>query len=184
MAAGDEAGRADLLVQVVQVEVGGGDVDRYAHARVGHHVLRQRERLEVGVQRLVRPPRPGQPGGHGDDVAVRPEHRLGDLDDPGVVQELHEVGVAIEGVVDRPVERAVLGPGGAVVALGQRLQPLHVSAELRDLVAVEHAGEVHVPVPFHGFDLTGQVRLGYQRQGLGHRCSVLRIDRTTVELGE
>ena len=181
VAAGDEAGRADLLGEVVQVVVGGGDVDRNAHARVGHHVLRQRERLVVGVQRLVGPPRPGQPGGHGDDVAVCPEQRLGDLDDAGVVQELHEVRVAIEGVVDRPVEEAALRVGTAIEALGQRLQALHLLAQFRHLIAIEHPGQIHVPVPLDGVDLTRHVRLGYQRQGFRHRGLLLPIDRIAVD---
>ena len=101
----------------------------------------------------------------------------------GVVQELHEVGVAIEGVVDRPVEEAAFRVGTAIEALGQRLQALHVPAQFRHLIAIEHPGEVDVPVPLDGVDLTRQVRLGYQRQGLRHRffllncCVAVAIER-------
>ena len=107
-----------------------------------------------------------------------PSRRLGDLDDAGVVQELHEVRVAIEGVVDRPVEEAAFRVGTAIEALGQRLQALHVLAQCRHLIAIEHRGEVHVPVLFDGVDLTRQVGLGYQRQGLRHRFSVYRDRRS------
>ena len=93
---------------------------------------------------------------------------------PGIVYELHEVRVAIERIVDRPVEEAVLG--GAIVALGQRLQPLHVPAQLCDLIAVEHPGEVHVPVLLDSVDLTRQVRLGHQRQGFRHHSQSTVIE--------
>ena len=74
-------------------------------------------------------------------------------------QSACEVRVAIEGVVDRAVEEAALRVGTAIEALGPRLQALHVLAQPRHLIAVEHPGEVRVPVPLDRLDLAGQVRL-------------------------
>ena len=100
--------------------------------------------------------------------------------DAAVVQELHEVRVPVEGVVDCPVDEAVLVVVDAIEALGQRLQALHVPAQIRDLTAVEHRGQVHVPVPLHGVDLTRQVRLGYQRQSFRHRSQSTSIQATSA----
>ena len=98
------------------------------------NVRRLDEEVVRRLKHLIGPARPGQPGGHGDDVAVRAEQRLGDLDDAGVVQELHEVRVAIEGVVDRPVEEAAFRIGTAIEAL-------------RHLIAIQHPVEVDVTRP-------------------------------------
>ena len=141
----------------------GGDVHRDAHPRVRHHVFRQLQRLPVGMQRLVGAPRPGLPGGHADHVAVGPVQRLRDVDHARIVQELHKVGVAVESVVDMPVDEAVAFPRQtAVEALGIRLQAVHVRPQRGGLLRVEHRRQVDVPILLNGVHLAGQVRLCYQ----------------------
>ena len=162
--AGHEGGRAELLAEVVEVVVCGGDVHRDAQAGIGHQVFGNRQGLPVGVQALRGPPGAGQPRRHADAVAVGTVQGLGQLDDPGAVEKTGEQRVAVEDVVDGLAEKAVplRGPG-AVEALRDRIQGVHGRAQPLDFSGLEDPGQVGVAVAVYGFGLLLQLPVCHQR---------------------
>ena len=101
-------GRAELLVDVVQIVVGRHDHHRHRHPPLHEDILRYLERQVVIVQRLIGPARAGNPASQTDDVRLRDHDGFNGVDDGRLVDEIEEVDVAVPHVLE------------VVVALGVR----------------------------------------------------------------
>ena len=138
--------------------MGRRDINRDLDFRVLHHFGRQPQRLPVGVQRLRRPTGPRHPGCHADTVTVGPVHRFDQFDDFRPIEIGQENRIAVKGVVDALVKKAVLFRIG--VAVKTRLdhrQPVHRRAQFGDLLLVYHAGKVGVAVVLHRLHVSRQI---------------------------
>ena len=87
MAARDEVCRSQLMVDVIEVIVHGGDEHRDLYALVFHDILRQRQGLPVGVELLRWAAWAGEPDGHAENVRVVAMDGLYQLDDPRTIDE-------------------------------------------------------------------------------------------------
>ena len=154
--------------------MGGGDQHRHLDARVGRHVLRERERQPVDVQVLVGPSGAGHPARHADYVALdgppapaAGQRFLGHLEDSRPVQELEKVRVAIEDALDVLLAVAAVR-AVAVEALLPGFEPVHRSAELGYLVGVQDAREVDVAVSPESLHTALDVGVGHEGRRLYH----------------
>ena len=96
VAAGDHQRRAEVGVDVVQIQVRGADLHRQFEGGIGQQAFRQLHGQVVGMQLAADKARAAAPGGLADDMAVRPECRLGQFDHPGQIEKAQPERRAIE----------------------------------------------------------------------------------------
>ena len=149
--------------------MGRRDEDGHLDAWVRKHVLGQLYRKPVAVKMLVRSPRPSDPRGHADDVAVVAVDGLGKIDHVRPVQVLQEGRIPVEDVVDVLVEEPAVVRRAVPVEAGlDRREAGHHLLQLRNPVGVQRLGKVRVSVFLDPSHAAGKVGLRLQFQGFSH----------------
>ncbi|MCY1425349.1 hypothetical protein D9M71_411360 [compost metagenome] len=138
VAAGYDQGRAEVGVDVVEVDLCRADLHRHDEARIGQQALRQLHGQVIQVRFQADEPWVAAPGGLADDMAITAKGGFGQLDDPGQVQVRQPQRVAIEHAF------VVVEQAAVVPVLG--LEPVDGAAQGRHPSAVEYTGQQHEAV--------------------------------------
>ena len=159
VAAGNHQRRAEVGVDVIQIQVRGADLHRQFEGGIGQQAFRQLHGQVVGMQLAADKARAAAPGGLADDMAVRPECRLGQFDHPGQIEKTQPERRAIEHALVVVVDQALVVPVDG-------FEPVDGFAQFRDRWRIDHRGQQHEAMLVHGGELLLEVA-GFRHGGAG-----------------
>jgi hypothetical protein len=158
VAAGDHQGRAQVLVDVAQVQLRRADLHRQLEGRIVQQAARQLHRQIVEMQLGTDETGVATPDGLADHMAVGAERRLRQFDHTWQVQIGQPQRVAVEHAF------VVIDQAGVVPVL--RLQCVDGGAQFGNLAAIQHTSQQREALLVQGLQMVRDV--------LVHGCAPLR----------